>query len=229
MFFNSNYMLVVFLPTMLLSLYAQWKLRSAMGKWSKIPNAAGITGVETARRVMAHAGLEHVEIARVPGQMTDYYDPRDKSIHLSDSSTGAPSVAAMAIVAHELGHAQQDREGNAMLNFRARLAPAANIGTRLGVWLVLLGLIFQPLASLAPVGVVLFGAFVVFTLVTLPVELDASRRARRFLAEMGLVSAGEAGGVKAVLDAAALTYVAAAAAAILQMLYYLSLLSGRRN
>jgi Zn-dependent membrane protease YugP len=227
MFFDSNYLLLVFLPTLLISGWAQLKLRSAMSKWSQIPNSAGLTGVETARLIMSHAGLTHVGIASVEGQMTDFYDPRDKSIHLSESSTGRPSVAAMAIVAHELGHAQQDQTGNAMLNLRARLVPVANIGTRLGLGLVMLGLIFQ-MTQLATVGVVLFAGFVAFTLVTLPVEFDASKRAKRILDEMGIVNAQEAAGVKAVLDAAALTYVAAAATAILQLLYYLSLVQ-RRN
>jgi Zn-dependent membrane protease YugP len=226
MFFDSSYLVAVFLPTLILSGWAQWKLRSAMGKWSKVPNSAGLTGVDTAKRIMAHAGLDHVGIASVPGQLTDFYDPRDKTIHLSESSTGRPSVAAMAIVAHELGHAQQDQVGNAMLNLRARMVPAANIGTRLGLGLVFLGLILNR-DELAGLGVILFAGFVAFTLVTLPVEFDASKRARGFLSEMGVVSADEAAGVKSVLDAAALTYVAAAATAILQLLYYASLVSRR--
>ena len=223
------YMLLVMLPSALIALFAQWRVKRAMSKWSRVPNERGLTGVETARVIMRHTGLEHVELDRVPGDMTDHYDPRDKSIHLSETSTQYPSVASMAIVAHELGHAQQDQTGNPMLRLRATLVPAAGIGTQLGMILVIIGLVIQQLA-LAWVGVILFSAFVLFTVVTLPVEFDASRRAKAFLRETNLVSANEAKGDNEVLNAAALTYVAAAAGAILQLLYFVSLISGgRRN
>ncbi|MFQ5460955.1 MAG: zinc metallopeptidase [Anaerolineae bacterium] len=228
MFFSSGYFLWVMLPSLAITLFAQWRVKSAMSRWSRVQNARGITGAKTAELVMRHAGLTHVAVARVPGQLTDYYDPRDRSIHLSDSSTGAPTVAAMAIVAHELGHAQQDMTGSGLLHLRARLVPAANIGTQLGLWLVLIGY-FVGLTQIAWLGVALFAGFVAFTLVTLPVEFDASRRAKGFLKELGIVSPEEQKGVNAVLDAAALTYVAAAATAVLQLLYYVSLLTGRRR
>lgn len=226
---NSSYMLMVMLPTLLLSMYAQWKVRSAFGKWDKVANERGITGADTARTIMQHAGLENVGIARVPGQLTDYYDPRTKQIHLSDSSTGRPSVAAMAVVAHELGHAEQDKVGNAMLNLRASLVPVANIGSNLGVWLIIIGL-FLSFPGLAWLGVALFSAAVAFTLVTIPVELDASRRAKQTLRQLNLVvSKQEEGGVNAVLNAAAFTYIAAAAAAVLNLLYWVNILGGRRR
>ncbi len=229
MFYDPTYLLIVMLPTLLLSMYAQWKVRSAFGKWDKVPNERGITGGDTARAIMQQAGLENVGVARTPGQLTDHYDPRSKTIHLSDSSTGRPSVAAMAIVAHELGHAEQDKVGNAMLNLRASLVPVAKLGTNLGVWLIIGGLIFNFL-ELAWLGVLLFGAAVAFTLVTLPVELDASRRAKKYLRQLNLVvSKREEDGVDAVLNAAALTYVAAAATAVLNMVYWVSILSGRRR
>jgi Zn-dependent membrane protease YugP len=226
--FDPNYMIFVMLPTLALSLFAQWRVKSAYNKWSRVPNQRGIDSVETARIIMQHVGLEHVEIDRVRGQLTDHYDPRDKSIHLSDSTVGHPSVAAMAITAHELGHAEQDKVGNAMLNLRASLVPAANLGSNLGIWVVFGGLMLN-LPSLAWVGVLLFGAAVAFTLVTLPVEFDASRRAKRYLRDTGLVTAQEHKGVDAVLDAAALTYVAAAASSLLTLLYYVSLISGRND
>jgi uncharacterized protein len=231
MFFNSGYLLWVFLPTMILSAYAQWKVRSAYGRWSRVANGRGVSGIQTAQAIMRHAGLENVGVDRVAGELTDYYDPRTKSIHLSESST-QPSIAAMAVVAHELGHAEQDKTGDAMLRLRSALVPAANIGSNLGVWLILAGVVLagmnQVFAGLAWVGVALFGAAVLFTLITLPVEFDASRRAKRFLRELNLVTETEAGGVNAVLDAAALTYVAAAAGAVLQLLYWISILNRRR-
>jgi Zn-dependent membrane protease YugP len=223
---SSSYIWWVLLPSLALSLFASWRVRSAMGKWSRVANARRITGDQVAQVIMQHAGLEHVRVDRVPGDLTDFYDPRDKSIHLSESSTAVPSVAAMAIVAHELGHAQQDQAGNAMLRLRATMVPAAGIGTNLGVWLVLIGMVTQ-MTQVAWLGVALFTAFVGFTLVTLPVEFDASRRAMRFLRDANLVSGEEEKGAREVLSAAALTYVAAAAAAVMQLLYYVSLLSGR--
>lgn len=229
LYFDPTYMLLVMLPTALITMFAQWKVRSAFGKWDAVANQRGVTGADTARAIMQYADLGHVQIGRVPGQLTDHYDPRQKSINLSDSSTARPSVAAMAIVAHELGHAEQDKTGNAMLNLRASLVPAANIGSTLGVWIVVAGLFLQSM-SLAWLGVILFGAAVAFTLVTLPVEFDASRRAKQYLRQLNLVvSRDEEQGVNAVLDAAALTYVAAAAGAVLQLLYFVSLISGRRR
>jgi len=227
MFFNSGYLLWVMLPTLVLTLYAQWRVKSAFAKWSEVPNERGLNGLRTAQIIMQGAGLEHIEVKQTPGFLTDHYDPRDKSINLSEGSR-QPSVAAMAIVAHELGHAEQDKAGSAMLGLRASLVPVANLGSGLGVWIILIGLMLG-IYGLAWLGVLLFGATVAFTLVTLPVEFDASNRAKRRLRELGLVSPTEAKGVDAVLNAAALTYLAAAAGAILNLLYYVALLSGGRR
>jgi Zn-dependent membrane protease YugP len=224
-FFNPNYLIFVMLPTVLLTLYAQWRVKSAYNKWSQVPNERGLTGLATARIIMQDTGLEFIEVKRTPGFMTDHYDPRDKSINLSEGSD-QPSVAAMAIVAHELGHAEQDKTGNTMLNIRANLVPVANLGSGLGVWIIIGGLLFG-MTELAWLGVILFSLTVLFTLVTLPVEFDASRKAKAHLRSLNLVSVNEAKGVDAVLDAAALTYVAAAAGAVLNLLYYVMLLSGR--
>jgi Zn-dependent membrane protease YugP len=226
MWWNPDYMLWVMLPSVALALFAQWRVRSAMSKWSQVPNERCLTGEETARIIMQQAGLTHIAVERTPGDLTDHYDPRTKTIRLSDTSTRAPSVAAMAIVAHELGHAQQDQTGNALLGVRSALVPVANIGTTLGMWLVVIGYMVG-MMELAWAGVGLFTAFVAFTLVTLPVEFDASRRANKFLKEFNLTTARESAGAKAVLDAAALTYVAAAAGALLQLAYYASLVLGR--
>lgn len=232
--FSGSYMLWVLLPSLVLSLYAQWRVKSAYGRWSRVANANGLNGAEVARALMNARGLGHVGVERVGGVMTDHYDPRSKVIRLSESSVH-PSVAAMAIVAHELGHAEQDKTGDAMLNLRAALVPAANLGSGLATWLLVGGFALQSMGSLglgsmlAWTGVLLFSAAVLFTLVTLPVEFDASRRAKTWLTELGLATPDEARGVNAVLDAAALTYVAAAAGAVLQLVYWISLLTGRRD
>lgn len=234
MILDPTYMLMIMLPTAALSMYAQYKVKSAYKRWDEVPNSGQLTGFDTAQALMRHAGLEHVQVARTPGHLTDHYNPKDKSINLSDSSTARPSVASMAIVAHELGHAEQDRVGNSMLRLRASLVPAANLGSSLGVWVIFGGLMLSGSApalgtNIAWFGVMMFGAAVAFTLVTLPVEFDASRRAKRWLNETGLVSREDARGVDQVLNAAALTYVAAAAAAVLNLLYWVWRLSGRRD
>ncbi len=225
MFYNPTYLILVMLPTVVLTLYAQWRVKSAFAKWSEIPNERGLNGLATARIIMQDTGLDFIEVKQIPGFLTDHYDPRDKSINLSEGSQ-QPSVAAMAIVAHELGHAEQDKTGNTMLNLRARLVPVANLGSGLGVWVIIGGLLLG-LTQLAWLGVLLFSLTVIFTLVTLPVEFDASRRAKARLRELNLVSPTEAKGVDAVLNAAALTYVAAAAGAVLNLLYYASMVGGR--
>lgn len=232
-YFNMSYMLMVLVPTVILTMLAQWRVRSAFARWSQVPNERGLTGVDTARMIMQRTGLDHIEVRRTPGELTDFYDPRSKSINLSDSSTGAPSVAAMAVVAHELGHAEQDQVGDAMLNLRASLVPTAQLGSNLAPWLIILGLwlgVSRPLGgTIAGLGILLFGAAVLFSFVTLPVEFDASRRAKKHLRELGLISPHEESGVGAVLDAAALTYVAAAAVSLLNLLYWVTQISDRRR
>jgi len=225
MFHDPIYMILVMLPAVALSTFAQWRVKSAYGTWSRVRNEKGLSGLDTARVIMRSVGLEDVGIGRVAGRLTDHYDPRAKEMRLSESST-QPTVAAMAIVAHELGHAEQDKTGHAMLRLRASLVPAANLGSQLGLLLIIAGLLLNVL-GLAWLGVFLFSAMVAFTLVTLPVEFDASRRAKRYLTDLDLVSPGEREGVDAVLNAAALTYVAAAAAALLNLIYYVSLLRRR--
>lgn len=231
---SGSYLLYVLLPSLALTMYARWRVNHAYGKWSQIANDRGLTGADVARALMDARGLSHVGIERIPGMLTDHYDPRAKVIRLSDSSL-QPSVAAMAVVAHELGHAEQDKVGDTMLNLRAALVPAANLGSGLATWLIILGFALMRFGGgtfgslVAWTGVLLFGVAVLFTLVTLPVEFDASRRAKRWLTDLGLVSANESAGVNAVLDAAALTYVAAAAGAVLQLVYFASLLTGNRR
>jgi Zn-dependent membrane protease YugP len=218
---------------MALVLFAQWRVRSAYARYSQVRNAYGLTGAEAARRLLDWAGLRHIPVQIVPGDLSDNYDPRSKVLHLSQGVASTPSVAALGIAAHEIGHALQDAQAYVPLRARAAIVPAANLGTQLGFWIFFLGLIIHPLHFLAWVGVGLFSIVVLFTLITLPVELNASRRARTLLSSSGLVSATEMDGVSAVLNAAALTYVAALAQALATLLYFLDVMgvfsSGRRR
>jgi Zn-dependent membrane protease YugP len=237
LFFNIQYLLFM-LPALLLALFAQWRVSSTYRKYSQVRNLQGMTGADVARVLMRNEGLDYVSVEMIPGDLTDHYDPRGKVMRLSEGSSRAPSVAAMAVVAHELGHAQQDKEGYFWLQLRTGIVGVANVGSQLGVLLVFIGLILAGMSartggglgiSIAWGGVILMSAAVVFTLVTLPVELNASARARAMLARNGLVTTQEAEGVGAMLNAAALTYIAAAAQAVMQLLYFVTLLSGRRR
>lgn len=232
-FFNPMYF-VFTLPALLFAMWAQYKVRSTFSKYSEVPSMKGLSGVDTAQILMRNEGLEYLRVNRVPGDLTDFYNPADKSINLSDSSTNRPSVAAMAIVAHELGHAVQDKQGYLWMRARSSIVGVANIGSNLGVWLFFIGMILGATRNtfawnLAFAGVLLFAGAVAFTLVTLPVELNASKRAREMLMRNGLVSSQEAAGVSSMLNAAALTYVAAAAQAIAQLLYFVMILFGGRR
>lgn len=238
MWLDSQYVLCVMLPALLLMSLVSLYVRSAYSRWSKVANRSGLSGYEAARRLMATGGLYDVRIEGVAGQLTDHYDARQKVLRLSRPVAESPSVAAVAVAAHELGHALQDREGYLPLRFRAALVPLVNIGSNLGWMLILGGILLASLGyafgvNLAWLGVIAFGSGAVFALATLPVELNASARARRLLAETGIItSAEEMRGVNAVLNAAALTYVAALVTALLQLLYYVGLvgrLTGRRR
>ncbi len=233
MIFDPTYFLFA-LPAMLFAMWAQFRVQSSFQKWSQVANAQRVNGADVARKLMGNEGLEHVQVERIAGMLTDHYDPRGKIMRLSEGSL-QPSVAAMAIVAHELGHAAQDKEGYFWLRARAGIVGIANVGSNLGTILFFIGMLLGALAgndfgySLAVFGVILFSGAVAFTLVTLPVEFNASSRAREMLMRNGLVTTEEAQGVNAVLNAAALTYVAAAAQSIAQLLYFVTLLSRRRE
>jgi len=178
------------LPAMLLALFAQWRVKSAFSKYSQIPNAQRLNGFDVARILMRNEGLDYVQVEQIPGDLTDHYDPRGKVMRLSQGSQ-TPSVAAMAIVAHELGHAAQDKQGYVWLRLRSGIVGIANIGSQLGSMLFFIGLLMATMArsnlgiQLAWGGVILFAAAVAFTLVTLPVELNASSRAREMLMRNG--------------------------------------------
>jgi hypothetical protein len=223
--FSGSYLTYV-LPAILLSMLAQWLVTSTYGRWSKVRNHLQLTGADAAQRLLTYGGLHEVHVEAAPGKLSDHYDPRSRTLRLSASVAQSPSVAALAVAAHEIGHALQDRQGYLPLRLRSALVPAVNLGSSLAWILILIGFMLRNL-QLATLGVVAFAVGAVFALATLPVELNASARARTLLRESGLVQgAEEAGGVNAVLSAAAFTYVAALAAAVLQLLYFTGLLGG---
>lgn len=224
-------------PTMLLvligvvlSLWAQGRVTSTFNKYSRVRSRTGMTGAEAARRLLNAQGIYDVTVRQVSGNLTDHYDPRTKTVNLSESVYHASSVAAIGVAAHECGHAMQHNEGYAPLRFRSALVPAANFGSSLSWPLILIGLIVGGLGSpLVQIGILMFTLAVLFQLVTLPVEYNASGRAVRLLDSQGILSGDEVSGTRKVLNAAALTYVAAAATSILQLLRLIILFGGRRR
>jgi len=228
MFFDLNY-LIYMIPAFILMALTSWYVKASYNKWSQVRAQSGMTGADAARRLIANSGLYGVRIEGIAGKMTDHYDPRDKVLRLSYDVANRPSVAALAIAAHELGHAMQDAEEYFPLRLRSALVPAVNIGSNLGWFLIMIGL-FINFTQLAWIGVICFAAGAVFALATLPVEFDASARAKRLLADAGIIyGEEERGGVNAVLNAAALTYVAALVTAVMQLLYYVGLVGGRSS
>jgi uncharacterized protein len=220
------------LPALLLGLWAQAKVQGAFKKYSMIRTYVGLTGAEVARRILDTNGLNDIQVEEVGGTLSDHYDPGKRVLRLSAQVYRSNSVAANGIAAHEAGHALQHQEGYAMLNLRTALVPTVQIGSWLGPIIFMLGLLLSSTlgTQIAVVGLVLFGATAVFSLITLPVEFDASRRAKAVLSTSGMIYNQEMDGVNAVLDAAALTYVAAAIQAISTVLYYAFLLfSGSRR
>ncbi len=227
--FSWNPMYYVFaLPALLLAFYAQWLVRSTYQKYLRVRTVSGVTGLQAAQALLRTAGLM-VKLEGISGELTDHYDPRAKALRLSAQVAQAPSVASVAIVAHEIGHAQQDEEAYALLRLRSGLVPVVNFTSWLGPILFMVGLMLQ-LEGLAWLGVLTFAGAAVFALVTLPVELNASRRALTLLEDSGVLrSAEELKGARKVLRAAALTYVAALAQSLSTLLYYIFLLSGGRR
>lgn len=216
------------LPALILGLYAQWKVQSTYQKYTQVRNMRGITGVQAAEILLSGEGLRHVNIEGIPGQLTDHYDPRSKVLRLSQAVANVPSVAALGIVAHEVGHAVQDATAYGPMRLRGAIVPMVSIGSWLGPIIFIFGFMMQS-PTLATIGLLGFAAAAAFALITLPVELDASRRAIAMLSGYGLVSNQELGAARSVLNAAALTYVAAVAQAISTLLYYVFLLSGMRR
>jgi Zn-dependent membrane protease YugP len=236
-FYNPTYLLFM-APAFILMMLTSWYVKHAYNKWSKVGSSSRLTGAQVAQRLINSSayvttedgrGLFDVRIQGIGGNLTDHYDPRSKTLRLSQGVANTSSVAAVAIAAHELGHALQDAENYLPLRFRAALVPAVNVGSWLGWILIMVGL-FLNMTNLAWLGVLVFSGGAVFALATLPVEFNASARAKQLLAETGIIqSEQERRGVNNVLNAAALTYVAALVTAVLQLLYFASLLTGRRR
>jgi Zn-dependent membrane protease YugP len=235
-FFFDPLFLVFSLPALALALYAQWRVRSAYGKWLQVPNRRQVSGLDAARQLLAINGLQHVAVEGTPGELSDHYDPRTKTLRLSREVAYGSSVASLAIVAHEVGHAVQDAQGYLPMKIRAGLVPAVQIGSSLGPLLFMVGFMLSIYTgaefgySIAWLGLLLFSAAAIFALATLPVEFNASARAREMIGAGVLVGGeGDLRGTRDVLNAAALTYVAGLAQALAQLLYYAFLLSGARR
>jgi Zn-dependent membrane protease YugP len=236
LFYDPTYMFFM-IPAFLLMMFAQWRVNSVYSKWGKTRNSLNLTGVDAARRLLSSGGymgaevstaggLAGVRVAGIGGRLTDRYDPSDNTLYLSQEVANNPSVASLAVAAHEIGHASQQAEGYAPLRIRSMLVPAVNIGSYLG-WILIFGGLLLGILQIAWLGVAFFSLGAVFALATLPVEFNASRRARVMLADNGmLVNEEDARGVNEVLNAAAMTYVAGLATAVLQLLYYVMLLGG---
>jgi len=233
MFYLDPMYLVIALPALLLAFYAQLKVKSAYSRYSRQPNTRGLTGYEVARILLRSAGLDQVKVEQVPGSLTDHYDPGKDVLRLSEGVANSRSVAALGIVAHEVGHATQDATNYTPLRLRAGLVPIVSIGSWLGPIIFLVGFLLSGVTgstTLAWIGLFLFAGTAVFAIVTLPVELNASKRAQAMLYDYQLADGQELKQTRQVLNAAALTYVAALAQALSTILYYVFLLTGvRRN
>ena len=228
MMLDPLYMIVLFIGFALSGLASLWT-RSSFKKWSQVPTNRGQTGAQVAAAILRSEGIEGVGIEPASGYLSDHYDPRSKTLRLSPEVFDGRTVAAAGIAAHEVGHAIQDAHGFMPMRARQLMVPVANLGTSIGLWMVIGGMLIG-LTGLSTLGVLLFAGFVLFTVVTLPVELDASRRARNVLIKHQLLEPNELRGVTTILTAAATTYLAAAVTAILQLLYWmmrLGLLGGR--
>lgn len=226
MFFFDPMYLCFMIPAIALMGFASWYVRHSYTKWSQVRATSGLTGHQAAQRLISTGNLYGVQVQGTGGQLSDHYDPRNKTLFLSQGVANSPSVAAVAIAAHELGHALQDAEEYFPMRVRSMLVPAVNIGSNLGWILILIGLILQQV-NIAWIGVAVFSAGALFALATLPVEFNASARAKQLLYETGIVQTEEERrGVNQVLNAAALTYVAGLITAVMQLLYYVFLVGG---
>jgi Zn-dependent membrane protease YugP len=230
MFFDPMYLLFIG-PGLLLSLWASFRVKSAFNKYSQVRSMRGMTGAEAAQELLRHAGITDVRIVPSHGMLSDHYNPLNKTLALSEPVYNSTSIAAVGVATHEAGHAIQHARNYAPLWVRSALVPTANIGSGLGYFVMMIGL-FIASANMVLVGAILFSAVLLFQIVTLPVEFNATNRAKALVLETGIVTAEERRGMDKVLDAAALTYVAAAISTLLTLLYFLmraGLLGGRRD
>ncbi len=221
MIFDPVY-LIIGVVSFVASIAIQGYLKSTYGKWMRVENTAGLTGAETARAILHANGLDDVKVEAVKGQLTDHYDPRTKTVRLSEGNYGHKNVSGMAVAAHEVGHAIQHAKAYGPLQIRTAILPAANLGSQFGPIAAIFGLMLG-LGGLVNIGIILFAAAVLFQVVTLPVEFDASRRALVQMNKLGLATSNDSGGARQVLTAAALTYVAAAATSIAYLLYFIGM------
>jgi Zn-dependent membrane protease YugP len=232
MFLFGDWTFVLLIPAMIFAMWAQWKVKSTFEQYSRVRAANGLTGREMARQIMARNGVTDVEVEAVGGVLSDHYDPRTRKVRLSEGNYAGGSISSIAVAAHEVGHVLQHHSGYFPLMFRAGMAPAVGIASTAAMPLFFIGLLIGPRVPFAGIlmdlGILFFAGAVLFHLVTLPVEFDASKRALAQLTETGAVMPQEITGAKKVLDAAALTYVAAAAVAALQLVRLLVLRNNRR-
>jgi Zn-dependent membrane protease YugP len=232
MFFGFDRTFILLIPAMVFAMWAQWKVQSTFEKFSRVRATNGLSGRDMALRIMARNGVTGVEVEPVGGMLSDHYDPRSRKVRLSEPNFAGGSISSIAVAAHEVGHVLQHHEGYFPLQLRSGFAPVASIASTAAMPLFIIGLLFgQGLpwgGLLMDLGIVFFAGAVLFHLVTLPVEFDASRRALAQLTTTGAVRPEEVSGAKKVLDAAALTYVAAAAMAVLQLVRLLALRNDRR-
>ena len=231
MYFHWSF--VILIPGMLLTFWAQSRIRGEYDRYSRIPSSLGMTGAQVAQTILSRMGVTNVKVEPVSGQLTDHYDPSAKAVRLSEGIYSSSSLAAAAVAAHECGHVLQDVKGYKPMNVRAALVPAVNIGQRFGPYMVMGGLFLSALGTMVStiflqIGIVVFGASILFHLVTLPVEFDASRRALNLVDELGILQGEENRGAKAVLSAAAWTYVATALYSVLQLVQFLLIMNRRR-
>ena len=229
-YYGFDYTYLIFcLPPLLLAMWAQAKVKSTFAQYSKVASARGMTGRDAARLILDANGLYHVPVTQMAGELTDHFDPKDNVIRLSDPVCNVRSVAAVGVAAHEAGHAVQHAVGYAPMKWRSALVPVANFGTQAAWPIILIGLLFGSSQFLLNLGILMFSLGVLFQLVTLPVEFNASGRALTILRDSGILYGEEVGKTKKVLSAAAMTYVAAAAASILSLLRLIILFGGRRD
>ncbi len=225
--FDRTYILV--LIAAIFSIWASARVNSTYNKYAKVRSMQGLTGAEAAQKILYYAGLGNIRVEHVSGNLTDHYDPKSKVLRLSDSTYSSASVAAIGVAAHECGHAIQDAEGYSPLKLRSTLVPVASLGSRLGIPIILVGILLGSNYALVQIGIWAFSLAVLFQLVTLPVEFNASNRAIKILDSRGILGQEELGMCRKVLSAAAMTYVAAAASSVLQLLRLVLLFGGRRR
>lgn len=225
-YFDSTYLLV--LIGAVISMIASAKVKSTYAKYERVMSRSGLTGTDAARRILDNAGLRHIRIERISGDLTDHYSPKEQVLRLSDTTYNSRSIAAIGVAAHECGHAIQHADHYAPLNIRNAIVPVVNIGSTLSWPLIFIGLLFS-LTGFLKLGIIFFSFSLIFQIITLPVEFNASSRALKILDESGMLYGEEISGARKVLSAAAMTYVAAVIASLLSLLRLIILFGGRRR